>query len=52
MRKHKIQFKLLLELSSVLEDIVHDKGVSMSINGQKVVETGTKVFHAERAATF
>ena len=39
-------------MSIVLEGIVHDKSVSMSIHGKRMMKAVTIVFNAKRAATF
>ena len=52
LKRHKNQVKMLLEMYIVLEGIVQDKSVSMSIHGKRMIKTVTNVCNAELAVTF
>ena len=52
LKRHKNQFKLLMEMSIVLRSIVQDESVSRSIDGRRKMKAATNVFVAKPAATF
>ena len=52
LKRHEKKFPILLDMSSVLEDILQDKNVSMSMHGTRMVKTVTNVFNVQPAGKF